>query len=191
MAMRCRALVFLALLAALPAGCALGTHTQSGGPARTHDQTPEPGDSLQLVRLATYSGHGITFSYPASWRYRNRGFYSNMSSPVVDLATQPTRNPCIEHRCWFPVRLLRPGGVVVMWNTGAAMIDPAHPPGPGVRVTILREGCRALGGDRELLARVVLRGERVYDAAACLRGPGLAALDGEVRAMLASARAAR
>jgi hypothetical protein len=114
-----------------------------------------------------------------------------MSSPVVDIATQPTRDPCVEHRCWFPVRLLHPSGVVVMWNTGPAMVDPAHPPGPGVRVTILRQGCRALGGDRELLARVVLRGGRIYDAAACLRGPGLAALDGEVRAMLASARAAR
>jgi hypothetical protein len=114
-----------------------------------------------------------------------------MSSPVVDLATQPTRNPCVAHRCGFPVRHLRRGGVVVMWNTGAGLIDPAHPPAPGVRVTVLRRGCRALGGAEELIARVVLRTGRIYEAAACLRGPGTPIQEGEVRAMLESARAAR
>lgn len=67
---------------------------------RTHD-------TLDLVRLTRYTGHGVTFTYPAAWRYRNRGFYSMMTSPVVDLASQPTRNPCTEHGCGFPVRRLR------------------------------------------------------------------------------------
>ena len=74
-----------------------------------------------------------------------------------------------------------------MWNT-RGLIDPAHPPAPGVRVTVLRRGCRALGGDEEFIARVVLRGGGVYEAGACLRGPGVAMHDGEVRAMLATAR---
>jgi hypothetical protein len=74
-----------------------------------------------------------------------------------------------------------------MWNTGG-LIDPAHPPAPGVHVTVLRRGCRVLGGDEELTARVVLRGGGVYEAAACLRGPGVAAHDREVRAMLATAQ---
>jgi hypothetical protein len=196
MAMRCRVLVFLAVVAALPAGCALGTHTQSSGRGVSHNRSPQSGDSvpldsLQVVRLTTYSGNGISFSYPASWRYHRRGFSSQMSSPVVDLATQPTRNPCVAHRCWFPVRHLRRGGVVVMWNTGAGMIDPAHPPGPGIHVRVLRWGCRALGGAEELIARVVLRTGRVYEAAACLRGPGTPVQESEVRAMFESARAAR
>jgi hypothetical protein len=173
-----RGLALVALAAAIPAGCAFGTGSHSGGVATTH-------------QLTTYSGHGVSFSYPASWRYRNRGSSSQMSSPVIDLATQPTRSPCVAHRCGFPVRHLRRDGVVVMWNTGAGLIDPAHPPGPGVRVTVLRRGCRALGGAEELIARVVLRTGRIYEAAACLRGPGMPAPERELRAMLASARAAR
>jgi hypothetical protein len=110
-----------------------------------------------------------------------------MTSPVVDLATQPTRNPCSEHRCGFPVRHLRPGGVVVVWNAGAGMTDPAHPSREGVHVRVLRRGCRALGGSEELVARVVVRGGRIYQAAACLRAPGVAVHDREVRLMLASA----
>ena len=67
------------------------------------------------------------------------------------------------------------------------MIDPAHRPVPGVHVKTLRTGCRSLGGGEEITASVVLRGGRVYEAAACLRGPDVAAHELEVRAMLASA----
>jgi hypothetical protein len=48
-----------------------------------------------------------------------------------------------------------------------------------------------LGGTEELIARVVLRSGRIYDAAACLRGPGISAQGREVRAMREPARAAR
>ena len=179
--------MLVALVATLPAGCAFGTSAQPAGTAKHHRDRAAPRDTLEVVRLATYRGHGITFRYPASWRYRHRGFSSTMASPVVDLATQPTRNPCFEGRCWFPVRRLRPGGVVATWEIGGGMIDPAHRPAPGVRVKVLRHGCRALGGDEELVARVVLRGGRIYDAAACLRRPGLAEHDSEARLMFASA----
>lgn len=185
--MTARAFLLVVLLATLPAGCAFGRSSQPAGTAKHHRNHAAPRDTLELVRLATYRGHGITFRYPASWRYRRRGFRSMMTSPVVDLATQPTRNPCFEHRCWFPVRHLRPGGVVAMWEIGGGMIDPAYRPAPGIRVKILRGGCRALGGEEELLARLVLRGGRIYDAAACLRGPGLVEHDREVRLMFASA----
>jgi hypothetical protein len=77
-----------------------------------------------------------------------------------------------------------------MWNSGAGLIDPTHRPAPGVHVTVRREGCRSLGGDEELTARVVLQGGRVFDAAACLRGPGVQTYEREVRDMLASARRA-
>jgi hypothetical protein len=189
--MTARGFLLVALLAGLPAGCAFGTTAESSlsvTPAPPPAMTPP--DTLELVRLTTYRGHGITFRYPASWRYRNRGFYSNMTSPVVDLASQPTRNPCGVNGCWFPVRHMRPGAVAVVWEEGAGMVDPAHPPAPGVHMHVLRNGCRVLGGDEELLARVVLRKGRIYEAMACLRGPGVPALAGEVRAMLASARAA-
>jgi hypothetical protein len=178
--MTVRGLLLVAVAATLPAGCAFDAAAPSGDPGKP---------PMQSVRLATYSGHGVAFSYPASWRYRNRGFYSNMTSPVIDLATQPTRDPCVAHTCWFPVRHLRQGGVVVMWETAGAMIDPAHLPAPGVHVKVVRGGCRALGGEEELIAQIVLHSGRIYEATACLRGPGLAAHDREARAMLASARA--
>jgi hypothetical protein len=60
-----------------------------------------------------------------------------------------------------------------MWEHGCRAHQPAHRPAPGVHVTVRREGCRSLGGDEELTARVVLQGGRVFDAAACLRGPGV------------------
>jgi hypothetical protein len=136
-----------------------------------------------------YSGHGITFTYPAAWRYRHRGFSSTMTSPVVDLGNQTMVDPCVHHgnstRCGFPVRHLARGAVVVMWSTNG-LFNPSHRPPPGVHVRTLRTGCRSLGGGEEISARVVLRG-RVYEAAACLRGPDEAAHASEVRAMLASA----
>lgn len=141
--------------------------------------------------METYRGHGITFTYPASWRHRHRGFYSNMTSPIVDLGTQPMVDPCVHSgnstSCGFPVRRLDRGGVVVMWEEGGGLIDPAHRPVPGVHVMTLRTGCRSLGGGEEITASVVLRGGRVYEATACLRGPDVAAHEREVRAMLASA----
>jgi hypothetical protein len=177
--------MLLGIAVAVPAGCTFGSAATSGSRATAH---PRETTRLQLSR---YRGHGITFTYPASWRYRHRGTYTMMTSPVIDLASQPTQNPCTPDGCWFPVRHLLPGAVVVMWNTGGEFADAGHRLAPGVHVTVLRRGCRALGGDEELTARVVLRGGRVYQAAACLRGPGLQGHDREVRAVLASARRAQ
>jgi hypothetical protein len=167
-------LVLVALMAALGAGCG-------------HGSTATMHTGLRGVRMATYTGHGITFRYPTAWRYRHRGFFSTMTSPVVDLASQPTRDPCTMHGCWFPARHLRPGAVVVTWEQAGGLIDPAHPPKVGVHVRVLRRGCRSLGGDEEVAGQVVLRGGRVYEVEACLRAPGVAAHARDVRAMLASA----
>jgi hypothetical protein len=59
--------------------------------------------------LAHYRGHGVAFDYPAAWgRYRRDGFSTTMTSPVVDLSTQPTVAPCVHMgnatRCSFPAR---------------------------------------------------------------------------------------
>jgi hypothetical protein len=194
-----RLLVLIAVAAALPSGCSFGSASSTHGSAssthgtsRTQPQSATQPDVLELVRLTTYRGHGITFAYPASWRHRHRGFYSTMTSPIVDLGTQPMVDPCVHSgnstSCWFPVRHLDRGGVVVMWSTGGGLIDPAHGPVPGVHVKTLLTGCRSLGGGEEITASVVLRGGRVYEAAACLRGPDVAAHEREVRAMLASAK---
>ncbi len=187
---RCPGLVLVAALSALASGCALGSTSPTHGVSATAGGAPRRPATAVVVRLTTYRGHGIVFRYPADWRYRRRGFYSHMTSPVVDLASQPTRNPCTEHGCGFPVRRLRPGAVVVMWDQGGGLILPSQRPAVGVHLRVLPRGCRALGGDEELAAQVVLRGGRVYEAEACLRGPDLAMHEREVHAMLASARRA-
>jgi hypothetical protein len=68
------------------------------------------------------------------------------------------------------------------------MIDPTHPPRPGTHIRVIRQGCHTIGGGKELGAEVILRDGRVYQAYACLRGPGAAAHEREVRDMFASAR---
>ena len=184
--------VLLAVSATLLGGCAFGSSSSTPGVSTSTSQTTKQPEGLELVRLSTYQGNGITFTYPASWRHRHRGFYTTMTAPIVDLGTQPMVDPCVHSgnstSCWFPVHHLDQGGVVVMWSTGGGYIDPTHRPAVGVRVHVLRNGCRALGGTEELTARVVLRGNRIYEAEACLRGPNVGAHEGEVRAMLASAR---
>jgi hypothetical protein len=184
-----RAIVVLAIAAPFLGGCSLSSAPSPQGTSTAPPRTAKHPDALALVRLTTYRGHGISFTYPASWRYRHRGVFTTMTAPVVDIASQPTRNPCTLHRCWFPVRHLRPGAVVVMWEEGGGLIDPPHPT-VGVHVTVLRHACNPLGGGDELTARVVLHGGRVYEAYACLRGPNVAAHELEVRAMLASAHRA-
>jgi hypothetical protein len=186
------AIAVLGLAAAFSGGCTFGAAPSMHGVATSPPRTKRL-EGIELVRLERYRGHGITFTYPATWRYRHRGFYTSMTSPVVDLSTQPTVNPCVHHGsstgCWFPVRHLQRGAVVVMWSTGG-MFAPSLKPVPGVHVRTLRRGCRRLGGGEEITATVVLRGGRVYQAAACLRGPDVALHEGEVRAMLASAKRA-
>jgi hypothetical protein len=185
-----RLLVLVAVAATLPSGCSFGSASSAHDASTSQLRSAAQPDVLELVRLTTYRGHGITFMYPASWRHRHRGFSTTMTSPIVDLGTQPMVDPCVHSgnstRCLFPVRHLDRGGVVVMWSTGGGLIDPAHSPVPGVHVKTLRPGCRSLGGAEEITASVVLRGGRVYEVAACLRGPDVAAHERAVRAMLES-----
>jgi hypothetical protein len=58
----------------------------------------------------------------------------------------------------------------------------------GPRLRITRPGyCRTIGGDESVSATVTVRHRRTYSVSACLRGPGVAAGERGVRAMLASA----
>lgn len=159
------------------AGCTLG-ETVRGLPHARH-----------------YRGAGVTFTYPAAWSHHRRGFMSTMTEGFVDLSSQAMVNPCQTHgrktTCSWPIRRLRPGGVVVDWSTGGGLVAPGHLPPVGVQVKVLRDPfCRRIGGERTLSARIVLRGHRSYFAYACLRGPGVAANTEAFRAMLASARPA-
>jgi hypothetical protein len=179
--------LLVTLLATLTAGCSLAT-TAGGGTSQT---TPRPHAQVAVVR---YHGRGVSFAYPAAWSHRGPGFSTNMDGPVVDLSSQRLVSPCRHHGsstvCSWPVRHIRRGSVVVSWRTVGAMVVVSQMPPAGFPMRVERPGtCRGLGGDATVSARVVTQKHAEFRISACLRGPGLAAEERAVRAMLASARA--
>ena len=88
--------MLLALAATLPAGCSFGSAAMSGGRPATHPP------AATRPELTTYRGHGVTFTYPAAWRYHHSGFYATMTSPVIDLASQPTESHAPRRDAGFP-----------------------------------------------------------------------------------------
>jgi hypothetical protein len=140
--------------------------------------------------LVAFHGDGVSFRYPAAWSHHRPGVRSFESTGVIDLSTQPFRNPC--HRsgritsCGMPIRRLRPGGLVVTWTANGlpGLLQPR-----GVTVTVTRPGrCQSVGGDESVAASVTTRRRETLWVDACLRGPDLQANERAVRAMLASAR---
>jgi hypothetical protein len=149
-------------------GCSLGS-------AATHGARPV----APPMRVTIYRGGGIGFVYPDAWRYRvrNPGVTGTIATGIVDLATQP-----------FPVGHLKPGGVFVAW-TADYETSGAHSPSPGSRVEVTTPGlCSRIGATETVAAQVVTRTYATYTVRACIRGPGLAAGERAVRAMVASAK---
>ena len=163
----------------------------SGGAASGGSSVSTKSD-VGARRLAHYRGHGIAFDYPAPWgRYERAGIFTTLTSPIVDLSTQPMVNPCthVGNRttCGLPIRHMRAGGVVVAWLAGGGFgVLMRHRPG-SASFKILPGGCRDIGGDEIITAQVTARHHRLFFATACLRGPGIAANERAFRAMARSA----
>jgi len=152
--------------------------------------------------LVTYSNSLLSFSHPAAWKaYPFRWAGELHYRPIVYLSTQPLQDPCSikgnTTSCGFPVKQLKPGGVLVTWN---ASNPPAMELGPGSRIHV--DGrpagrvdttgglCRSIGGDRTidvLIASTPLPSTPT-EFTACLRGPGLAREEKSVDALLASTK---
>jgi hypothetical protein len=146
--------------------------------------------------LRQFTGHGYTFTYPASWRYRRGGFYTTMTEPVIDLATQRMGQPCHGSLgCAWPVTQMRPGGVVVMVEAGGLLSDQPRP----ARLTFRTYGpghtdsfAASIGCDRVFTA-YYQPGSAGHGGAnlffsACARGPGLATVQQQFHDMVTSAR---
>jgi hypothetical protein len=151
--------------------------------------------------LATYTGSGLSFSYPAAWTAAKPvlptvGLHFN---PLVYLSTQPVHAPCSTKgnttSCGFPVDHLQPGGVLITWETNGLL---AMGLGPGTQLQVgghpaarqekTRGECRTIGADRTIdvaIATHTLPSALTYFTA-CLRGPGLAQAEQSVDALLAS-----
>jgi hypothetical protein len=103
--------VLAAALVSLLAGCSLGSNSDH-----------------KVAGLVVFRKHGITFTYPAGWRYSHRGFITTMTAPIADLGNQPLSDPCHgRDGCGFPIRQLKPGGVVMMVSSYADFSSTAKP----------------------------------------------------------------
>jgi hypothetical protein len=169
-----RAVLLALVTVAVAAGCSIG----SGGSA-TGGSIVSTKSDVGARALARYGGHGVAFDYPAAWgRYQRAGFFTTMTSPIVDMSTQPMVNPCTHagHRttCGIPVRRMHARGVVVTWQTWGGLGVLMHRRPASVSFKVLPGGCRDIGGDEIITAQVTARHHRVFLANACLRGPGIA-----------------
>lgn len=187
------------VLALAAIAAAVVSTSACGGGASAQAAAQEP----QLVR---YSSSRVSFAHPAAWTaYANPGAPGFHYQPIVYLSTQPVHSPCSTHgmatTCGFPVRRLRPGGVLISWLVYGIPVEglrdaPGTPTRIGglyaKRITSQPGDCRAIGADRTIKVQIGSRtGLNVPTVfIACLRGPGLAANERRVDALLASAKLA-
>ena len=176
----------IALSAALVTGCGGGRAAQGADPP------------LQV----RYRDSQVSFRHPAPWKvYPFRWAGELHFRPSFYLSTQPVQDPCRTNGnstvCGLPLRHLRPGGVLVVWQV---LGIPGTGLGPGRRIRVggrpaaqatTRAGiCRTIDADRtiEVLVETSPPPSNFTEVIACLRGPHLAQNERRVNALLASAR---
>jgi hypothetical protein len=184
----------VACVLGIAATAALATACGGGG--------KDIGATASHRQVQKYSGPYVTFNYPPAWKaLRFRRPLELHSFPLVYLSTQAIHSPCStrgnETTCGWPVKSLKPGGVLAVWQF------PYAPPCPGCTSgtagTQLQVGgrnatrkvtrggaCRAIGADRTI--EVTIENSGAPQFMACLRGPGLAQSERRVDAMLESTR---
>jgi hypothetical protein len=168
-----------------------------------------PGDGAQPAstsapQQARYHDEVLTFDRPAAWTPHRYQVFSSFSSAIVYLSNQPLHDPCARTRlpggalqisCGHPITHLAPGGVLIEW-TRESRPNWKLSDAPGVeqqiagrpsRLAIRRPGrCANLGADETILAFISRASGNWYQLQACLRGPGLASNERQVRQLLAT-----
>lgn len=183
-----RSAAALALLAAAAcAGC--GAASRSAAPG--HKTT------------STFRNDFLAFRYPGTWKPLQFRITGTLHfDPMLYLSAQPGHNPCRQSgsttTCGWPVDKLHPNGVLVAWeNKGwpgwSLSSQPGtilHVGGRPARQQIARPGaCGAIGADETVSVEVARPMSSSWTAVtACLRGPGLAAQERQVAAVLDSTR---
>lgn len=148
--------------------------------------------------LTSYSGSYVSFNYPSEWKaLRFRRPLELHSFPLVYLSTQPIHSPCSTHgnetTCGWPLKRLRPGGVLAVWQlpyappcAGCASAPVGTPVRIGGRSATrqVKAGgvCHSIGADRTI--DVIVKNS--VEFMACLRGPNLAQNEHRVDALLRS-----
>jgi hypothetical protein len=161
----------------------------------------------QESSFGVYSNDFVTFRYPSAWSPSAWSKQELHFAPMVYLSTERAgHDPCRTTSssagrttsCSWPIDRLSANGVLVQWeNRGYPGARVAAFPGEKLRVggraarlSVQRPGrCGGVGADETIsvaIARPLARNWTQVDA--CLRGPKLAPLEQQVRALLASAR---
>jgi hypothetical protein len=149
--------------------------------------------------LHRFTGGGLTFLYPAEWHAEGFDVRSTFVTVITYLSNQPLRDPCTRTEvtlvCGLPLDRLGPGGVLASWSAVALRArdraalrgEPISVGGQPASLLVERPGsCREVGGDLSLTAAVPRGAGDWLEFGACLRGPGTARSEAQVRAVLAS-----
>ena len=131
---------------------------------------PPPGAGVTVARagIASFSGWGMSFSYPRSWHSFVPPWQRGIDWPTALAfeSTEPMRNSCPFRTGSYgvvsggfpcgqaPVRTIRPGGTLVSWATTGAGINNISQ-APGRPVTIAGHEARLLSGRAEASAQAV------------------------------------
>ena len=178
-------------------------------PASVPEVSPTPEATSATV---TDTVGGFTFERPASWVVWQPNEHSPMTSgPLLYLSTDPLLPACavapsaspnppdaMGSACAWPLRELKPGGVLATWWT-SRILQPLPTAGTVVETngakarwnTASPGECSAIGADETVTVWVPIgQPSPLSNVAltACLRGPDLAASEAAVRSLLASAR---
>jgi hypothetical protein len=204
---KARTIAMAAALLALASGCAAaGSAASSAGASRDQAAVTAKSDTAKSdTARSEFSGMGLTFEYPASWRsHAWTADVSSFSALIDDLSTSELRNPCtVTHRpgvttstCGLPVRALAPGGILVEWSDIGSPVW--HLPKTNLMVgghqaseRITGGGwCTTMLGGTTTIEVMIARTQpaNFYGMTACLRGPGISGLEAEISAMLKSVR---
>jgi hypothetical protein len=204
---KARTIAMAAALLALASGCAAaGSAASSAGASRDQAAVTAKSDTAKSdTAKSEFSGMGLTFEYPASWRsHAWTADVSSFSALIDDLSTSELRNPCtVTHRpgvttstCGLPVRALAPGGILVEWSDIGSPVW--HLPKTNLMVgghqaseRITGGGwCTTMLGGTTTIEVMIARTQpaNFYGMTACLRGPGISGLEAEISAMLKSVR---
>src|SRR5262245_28566160 len=98
-----------------------------GGGGNAQAATKEPA-------VSKYSDSFISFTHPTAWKtYSFEQPLEMHFFPFVYLSTQAMHNPCSTHgnetACGWPVRRLRPGGVLAVWQIPYVLPGSSQPTG--------------------------------------------------------------
>jgi hypothetical protein len=162
------------------------------------------GSSAQAAKdppLETYANSFLSFTHPADWTaYPFRWAGALHFQPMLYVSSQPVHDPCRTKgsttACAWPLRRLRPNGVLITWeNRGFPGFALASQPGSAIRVggrsakrLAARPGaCAAIGGNLTIEYAIAQpTADNWTEATACVRGPDLAQNERRVDALLAS-----